>query len=254
VMVRVYVISKAWSVVRAWFARLSPDPESKRHMSTILVTLGVLAVSLAASVADVPQWILWVGVVLVVIAWMLGNAAAGQQRLESRATDFVEWLRETQEFRRDIGEVWAVLRDAYRQRGTTIPTLEQVVGPSGWPDSPGETSDELAELLSHCLPPSNVVSVPGDPVVAILGDDRRLLLEPFRRVKGILEIWSHALRAGGSRATSLREAIVSLTPNHLDSLRLMWWLTITHSVHVDLEHEPDYRFLEDIRNVMIDSS
>lgn len=71
---------------------LGYDPAGKRHMSMFFMTLGVLAVSLA-SVGDVPGWVVWPGLVAVVIAWMLSNAAAAQQRQESRASDFVEWMR-----------------------------------------------------------------------------------------------------------------------------------------------------------------
>ena len=129
-----------------------PDPESKRHMSNLLMALGLVLIpaSQGATLSPHAPWPLAVGLVLVLVAYAGANRAAGQARSESRASDIIEWQREGQGFRRVMRPFWERLKDAHNTYSgatsiTTSGDLQSIVDNADWPDGPNRS----AELAFH---------------------------------------------------------------------------------------------------------
>lgn len=235
------------------------DPESKRQMSGFLATVGVLLVGLDITTMNaVPEVFSEVGAAILFLSWLAARSAASQERFEGRARDLIEWKREEQELRRVFGSLWRRLERGYRIfqsiNGLDQP-FDDLIANSGWPDRrPGPTKEQLEAYFRECLPPDGYNSVlrasTRTRLRQALGRYNRNLISDWEEAKDLLEVWSIALDAGGSRATALREVINGLKTKHEDSIRLMWYLSRAHTAHVDVADEPDYSFVRRVRDVM----
>ena len=231
---------------------VGPDPESKRHMSGVLLGVGVLLVPLSQvdGWEPVSPWLMGAGVVFMVLGWAGANAAAGQASIEGRARDLIEWKREEQEFRRGIGDLWRRLKRVYVHYRAIVdslpPARDDLVADSGWPGSHGETASHLQDFLARCLPPHGTTAeIPNDRRHAfdhILGRGERHLEEEWGAVRDILEVWDLALDAGGGRADTLRGVIRGLRAHHEGSLRLARYLSAAHAARSALPTIPTMPF------------
>lgn len=236
---------------------IGPDPESKRQLSNLLATLGAafIVIDLMPGSAD---WFGPAGGGVLFLALVINNAAAGQQRKEIRARDRVEWGREAQQFRRAVGFIWRRLEaqpfNLYSEASEYGGSFVDLVSNAGWPNCGGETADELERFSRECLPPAGHKSIMHEALRvtfrhAAQGRHRELITD-WETAKDILEIWAIALDVGGSREPALREVIRGLKRNHLDSIRLMWFLSIAHTQQNPFAGTPDYAFVSRVREVM----
>lgn len=257
--------SCAKSLWRSLHRAAGPDPESKRQMSTLLGVVGTTLL-IVSTVTNGPasSYLLVFGIILVVFALAIANWAAGQQRTEARAQDLIEWKREEQALRREIGPLWEQLERAYskfKEVANIDRSFEELLKESDWPDAQSDADNRLLVYLREIMPsddydrlmtPSQASSMRrylGDPNEA--GSGRDDLLDHFKRAKDFLEVWSVALRAGGSREAALREVVRGLRENHEDSIRLIWYISIAHTEWKDVVEEPDYSFVRRVRDVMV---
>lgn len=231
--------------------------QAKRHMSGMLVAVGLALLAIHAGADSPPKWMALAGGGLLFVAWWLGHIAADQESIEGRASDLIEWKREEQAFRRAVGEIWRHLKagayNIFASAAQCRESLEGLVDKAGWPDRPGELHDTLSLFCCECLPPpvghESIIPTWGSFRTAIMNGGRKLP-EEFEAVKDILEIWSVALDSGGGRASALKEVIHGLRKHHERSLRLVWFLAIAHTAHIAISDEPDYSFVSLVRDEM----
>lgn len=238
-------------------------PTTKRQISTLLGAIGLLFLSIHFTQGEFgAEWFVPVGAGLIVLAWILEIVAGDQEQRESSAKDMIEWSREAQEFRLAIMPVWDRLKGlAYPMFAEAIGievTFADLVKNAGWPDCKGETADTLETYLTECMPPLGYeTAIPrlqyGMFLKFALGPNQELISD-WRMAKNILEIWSLALNVGGSREPALRHVIHDLEANHVDSIRLLWFLSIAHTAWRPFADDPNYSFVSGIRDVMEDSA
>lgn len=233
------------------------DPESKRTMSVVWGGIGaaLIVVGLSLEGPELSIGVGLMGLFCIVLAFGVANAAGAQQRVESAAVDLIEWGREAIAFRRAIGPLRERLAGApFRTFASNTGyrgSFEHLLENAGWPDDSGPAAETLRAYLAECLPPPGHRSAihelqRGDMHRQMVG-----LIDEWKATKDVLEIWSIALDVGGSRAPTLRKIIRTLRERHLDSVRLMWFLSIAHTEKTQLPGEPDYSFVSCIRDVML---
>lgn len=243
-------------------------PEGKRSFGNLFMAVAAVAVALLGY-SDGADWLGYVSLGSMLLAWLLFHRAGEQEKKEASARDLVEWGREAIAFRRAVGPLWELLKDypynQYAQAAKKVPAAPQpgpktgfrdVVANAGWPDDRGRSAEILESYLREHLPPvgyESVVRAGGSSSYAF-SSNREALIAAVEAAKDIVEIWHIALRVGGSRAPALRKVIRDLRDNHLNSIRLLWFLAIAHANYRDFAEEPHYEFVSDIRDVMVSTA
>lgn len=240
---------------------LAGTPEGKRSFGNQFTTIAAVAATLAFTGFGSGFGI--VAAATGLLAVLLFNKSIEQEQAEATARDLVEWGRESIAFRRAVGAIWERLAggpfntftsaaekapDAPKPHRTQ--TLADVVKDAGWPDVPGRTAAILEAYLREFLPPSGHEPIMRYPT-GVFRSNRGDLISEFEVVKDILTIWHIALEVGGSRAPALREVIRGLHENHVESLRLIWYLAVAHTDYRAVVMRPDYSFMSRIRDVMV---
>jgi hypothetical protein len=134
-----------------------PDPASKRHMSGLLMGVGVLLIPLSrvSGWEQASPWLMGAGVFSMVLGWAGANAAAGQASIEGRASDLIEWKREEQQFRTILRRLWPSLSAVYVHYGDAHQLSERdfhkVVDEAGWPAEKKDESAVLRTFVERCL-------------------------------------------------------------------------------------------------------